>query len=51
MTSIFALFVRPVPLVVVVLHPFAVERERLLPTGCDLELGICHSAKNIDYVE
>jgi hypothetical protein len=48
MPSIFALFVREVALVVVVLHPFAVARERLLPTGGDLELSICHSAKDIE---
>jgi hypothetical protein len=35
--------VGPVPLMVVVLHPFAVQREGLLPAGSDSQMGIGHS--------
>src|SRR5436305_4458717 len=46
--SILALFMCPVPLVVVILHPFAMNREGLFPTGDESEFGISHSTKDIE---
>src|SRR5215471_14096080 len=48
MATIFALLVCPVSLMVVVKHPLAMDLQCLLPTGCDSEFGIGHSAKDIE---
>src|SRR5258708_5636074 len=48
MAAIFALFVGPVSLRVVVKHPLAVDCQCLLPTGRNSEFGVSHSPKDIE---